>query len=147
MSQKESQTFFQLLRETQIHSIFLSKFLYHFLPFYYRATLLSAVILLFLTLILSLTMNVRQNREVESDRFDIYVTMHTGSTLEHTDKIVKVIEERLYEIPEKQDVVSRVQEEQTVLTVILRKDYETTGRRKIAEIKTDAQAQIGRAHV
>ena len=121
----------------QIYLVFLKTCMRH--P---GATLLSAVVLLFLTLILSLTMNVRQNREVESDRFDIYVMMHTGSTLEHTDKIVKVIEERLHEIPEKQDVVSRVQEEQAVLTVILRKDYETTGRRKIAEIKADAQARM-----
>ena len=126
-----------LQRPVQIYFVFLKTCMRH--P---GATLLSAVVLLFLTLILSLTMNVRQNREVESDRFDIYVTMHTGSTLEHTDKIVKVIEERLNEIPEKQDVVSCVQEEQAVLTVILRKDYETTGRRKIAEIKADAQTRM-----
>ena len=126
-----------LQRPVQIYLVFLKTCMRH--P---GATLLSAVVLLFLTLILSLTMNVRQNREVESDRFDIYVTMHTGSTLEHTDKIVKVIEERLNEIPEKQDVVSCVQEEQAVLTVILRKDYETTGRRKIAEIKADAQTRM-----
>ena len=64
----------------------------------------------------------------ELTEFDIYITMHTSNTLEHTDKIVKVIEERLHEIPEKQDVVSRVQEEQAVQQrgVTLEKPYSDT---------------------
>ena len=32
---------------------------------------------------------------MESDRFSIYVTMPTGSTLENADQVVHVIEERL----------------------------------------------------
>lgn len=58
-------------------------------------TVFGAVILLFATLILSLTLNVQQMKEVASDRFNISVVMPTGSTLENTDKIVKVLEERL----------------------------------------------------
>lgn len=42
-----------------------------------------------------MTLNVQQMKEVASDRFNISVVMPTGSTLENTDKIVKVLEERL----------------------------------------------------
>ena len=49
-------------------------------------TVFGAVILLFATLILSLTLNVQQMKEVASDRFNISVVMPTGSTLENTDK-------------------------------------------------------------
>lgn len=55
-------------------------------------TIFGAVILLFATLILSLTLNVQQMKEVDSDRFNISVVMPTGSTLENTDKIVKALE-------------------------------------------------------
>lgn len=103
---------------------------------------LGAVVLFFLTLILSLTMNIRQSKEVNADRFDIYVTMPAGSTLENTDKIVKVLEARLEEIPEKQDVVSRIKEDEAVLSVILQKDYEQKSKRKIAEIKYDVQSKM-----
>ena len=71
-------------------------------------TVFGAVILLFATLILSLTLNVQQMKEVASDRFNISVVMPTGSTLENTDKIVKVLEERLEDFPEKKDLICRI---------------------------------------
>lgn len=43
-------------------------------------TVFGAVILLFLCLILSVSLNIQDRKEVESDRFSIYVTMPTGST-------------------------------------------------------------------
>ena len=49
-------------------------------------------------------------KEVASDRFNISVVMPTGSTLENTDKIVKVLEERLEDFPEKKDLICRIRE-------------------------------------
>ena len=43
-------------------------------------TVFGAVILLFLCLILSVSLNIQDRKEVESDRFSIYVTMPTGRT-------------------------------------------------------------------
>lgn len=105
-------------------------------------TIFGAIILLFLALILSLSTATRQNREVDSDRFNIYVTMPAGSTLENTDNIVVVLEERLEEIPEKQDLISRVNEEEAVLTLVLQENFQKIGKRKISDIKADVQARI-----
>ena len=84
-------------------------------------TVFGAVILLFLCLILSVSLNIQDRKEVESDRFSIYVTMPTGSTLENADQVVRVIEERLAGFPEKQDLISRIRETDAELTLVLKK--------------------------
>lgn len=105
-------------------------------------TIFGSVILLFVTLILSLTLNIQQMKQVDSDRFDIYVTMPTGSTLESTDKVVKVLEERLGDFPEKEDLVCRIREKEATLTLILKENYQKIGKRKIADIKADVQTKV-----
>ena len=102
----------------------------------------GAIILLFVTLILSITLNVRQMKDVDSDRFNIYATMQTGSTLDNTDKVVKVMEERLADFPEKQDLVCRIRETDAVLTLVLKEDYKKIGKRQIADIKADVQSKL-----
>lgn len=62
-------------------------------------TIFGAIIVLFVTLILSIYMNVQQMKDVNTDRINIYVTMPTGSTLDNADKLVKVIEARLDSFP------------------------------------------------
>ena len=42
-------------------------------------TVFGAVILLFLCLILSVSLNIQDRKEVESDRFSIYVTMRPAA--------------------------------------------------------------------
>lgn len=105
-------------------------------------TIFGAVILLFITLMLSLTINVQQMKEIDSDRFDLYVTMPNGSTLENTDKIVKVLEERLADFPEKKDLICRIRDKEASLTLVLKEDYQEIGKRKIADIKADVQAKV-----
>ncbi len=105
-------------------------------------TIFGAVILLFVMLIWSVSTNVQQRKEVDSDRFNIYVTMRTGSTLENTDNVVKVLEERLEEISEKKELISRINEENAVLTLVLQEDYQKIGKRKIGEIKADVQSKL-----
>jgi len=102
----------------------------------------GAIIILFATLIIALATNVQQNRAVDSDRFVVYVTTPTGSTLESTDKVVKVLEERLADIPEKEDIVSRVSAEEASLTIVLKENYTKIGKRSLSEIKADVQSKL-----
>lgn len=105
-------------------------------------TIIGAIILLFATLILSITLNVQQMKDVDSDRFNIYATMQTGSTLDNTDKVVKVMEERLTDFPEMKDLICRIRETDAVLTLVLKDDYTKIGKRKIADIKADVQSKL-----
>lgn len=81
-------------------------------------------------------------KEVASDRFNISVVMPTGSTLENTDKIVKVLEERLEDFPEKKDLICRIREKEATLTLVLQEDYTKIAKRKIADIKADVQTKV-----
>ncbi|WP_304247460.1 efflux RND transporter permease subunit [Parabacteroides gordonii] len=105
-------------------------------------TIIGAIILLFAMLILSITLNVQQMKDVDSDRFNIYATMQTGSTLDNTDKVVKVMEERLTDFPEMKDLICRIRETDAVLTLVLKDDYTKIGKRKIADIKADVQSKL-----
>lgn len=105
-------------------------------------TIFGAVSLLFVTLALSISLNGGERKEVENDRFSIYVTLPTGSTLENADQVVRVIEERLAEFPEKQDLISRIRETNAELTFILKEDYRRIGKRSISDIKSDVQTRL-----
>ena len=90
----------------------------------------------------SVSLNIQDRKEVESDRFSIYVTMPTGSTLENADQVVRVIEERLAGFPEKQDLISRIRETDAELTLVLKEDYRQIGKRSITDIKSDVQTRL-----
>ena len=104
----------------------------------------GSLIVLFLTLILSLSLNVQQKREVTSDRFNINITMRTGTLLESADELVKSLEESLEEIPEKKDIISRINPEDATLTLVLQEDFQKIGNRSVAEIKADIQSKMPR---
>lgn len=107
-------------------------------------TIFGAIIVLFVTLILSLSLNIQTMKEVESDRFNISVSMPVNSTLEMTDKIVQIIEERLADIPEKKDLICRIQEKEASLTLVLQEDYRKTSKRDISDIQNDVMKKIYR---
>ncbi len=86
-------------------------------------TIIGAIIVFFITIFITLAMSVSSLQEVESDQFQISVTMPTGSTLETTDLMVQDIEGRLKDIPEIQDVASNIQAEDASLTVTLKDDF------------------------
>lgn len=128
-----------LQRPVQVYLVFLKTCMRH--P---GVTILGAVVILFATLLLTLTLNVEKMKEVDSDRFNIYVRMYTGSTLEKTDQLVKVIEDRLAALPEKEDLICRIQEANAEITLILKENYRQIGKRKIADIKADVQTRLGK---
>ncbi len=103
---------------------------------YPAATVLGAVTLFFLTVFISLTVSVSSLQEVEESQIQLYVTMPSGSSLEKTDETVQKIEEKLDGVKEKLDVISRIEEEEAVVTVKLQEDYEKIDGRSFAEIKS-----------
>ena len=61
--------------------------------------------------------------------------MPTGSSLQKTDETVQKIEDKLNDVKEKLDVVSRIEEESANVTLKLVEDYEKVDGRTFAEIK------------
>ncbi|MDR1338688.1 MAG: efflux RND transporter permease subunit [Prevotellaceae bacterium] len=100
-------------------------------------TIFSSVVLLFVTLALAMTFDPRTMKDIESDRFTISVKMETGNTLETTDLAVRVIEDRLEEFPEKEELICRVMEQEAALTFILKKDYRKILKRDIPLIRQE----------
>jgi multidrug efflux pump subunit AcrB/ABC-type multidrug transport system ATPase subunit len=106
------------------------------------STIIGAIVLFFLTIFIILAVSVNTLDEVEETQFSIYVTMPTGSTLESTDLVVADVESRLSEIAEKKDLVSRIQQEEAILTFVLKEDYKNIDDRTIAEIKSDVEGRV-----
>ena len=106
------------------------------------STIIGALVVFFVSIFIVLAISVNTLREVDEDRFPVYVTMPTGTTLEATDVVVKELESRLTEVKEIRDYASKIQAEEAIVTITLREDYEKIARRKIAEIKTDVESRV-----
>lgn len=100
-------------------------------------TIIGTLTVFFAALLISLTLSVNTSQEVETPNFRLSVTMPGGSTLEKTDAVVGEIESRLESLAEKEDIVSRIEEEQATVTINLRKDWDKTSKRSLPEIKND----------
>nr|WP_321410092.1 efflux RND transporter permease subunit [uncultured Carboxylicivirga sp.] len=105
-------------------------------------TILTVVIIFFAVLLISVGVSMTTAREAETPEFNISVDMSSGSTLDNTDLVVREVEKRLEGLGEKQDVISRVQDEEATLTVKLQEDYKSVAKRTIPEIKQDIQQRI-----
>ncbi len=105
-------------------------------------TIIGAIVLFFLTVFIVLAISTNNLSEVEETQFSIYVTMPTGATLESTDQVVAEVESRLNDIEEKKDLISKIEEEEAILTFILKDDYKDIADRTIAEIKSDVESKI-----
>jgi multidrug efflux pump subunit AcrB/ABC-type multidrug transport system ATPase subunit len=103
------------------------------------ATIIGTLVVFFAALLISLTLSINTTQEVDSTNFRLSVTMPTGSTLEKTDAVVSEIESRIAGIPEKEDVISRIEEEQATVTINLAKDWDKKSKRKLPEIKNEIE--------
>lgn len=106
-------------------------------------TIIGALVLFFISVFIVLALSINNLREVEQDRFPVYVTMPTGSTLESTDLVVQELESRLNEIEEKKDIVSNIQAEEAIINVVLKDDFEKISGRKMAEVRSDVESRLG----
>ena len=121
------------------NSVFFSKMSIHDRPLQMYSTLLKtglrkpgptigvAVAVLVVAFIFALSRNTGQNRQVDSDRINISITMPSGSVLDDTDEATATLEARLDSLPQKKDVISRIQEDQASITLTLQEGYNKKG--------------------
>ncbi len=105
-------------------------------------TIIGVLILFFVTIIATLSVSVNQLSELETDQVILYVTMPTGTTLETTDQLVAGMEEALSGIGEKKEVISRIEEEEATVTILLQEDYRKINNRSFAEIQSEAYEMV-----
>jgi len=121
------------------NSVFFSKMSIHDRPLQMYSTMLKtglrkpgptigvAVAVLVVAFIFALSRNTGQNRQVDSDRINISITMPSGSVLDDTDEATATLEARLDSLPQKKDVISRIQEDQASITLTLQEGYNKKG--------------------
>ena len=76
-----------------------------------------------------LSMNTESSKPVNTDRVNMTLTMPSSSTLEYSDRMVAILEEKLDSFPEKEEVICRIQEDAASITLVLKKDYYKQGRK------------------
>jgi len=101
------------------------------------STIIGTLVVFFAALLISLTLSITTTQEVDTPNFRLTVTMPGGSTLEKTDAVVMEIESRLASLPEKEDIVTRIEEEQATVTINLSKEWDKNSKRTLPEIKND----------
>jgi multidrug efflux pump subunit AcrB/ABC-type multidrug transport system ATPase subunit len=100
-------------------------------------TIIGTLVIFFAALLISLTLSITTSQEVETPNFRLTVTMPGGSTLEKTDAVVAEVESRLASIPEKEDIVCRIEEEKATVTINLSKAWNKKSKRTLPEIKNE----------
>ena len=128
------------------NSVFFQKMSIHDRPLQMYSTLLktslrkpgptigTAVAVLVIAFIFALSRNTGQNRQVDSDRINVNITMPSGSTIDETDEATATLESRLDSLVWKKDVISRIQEDQASITVTLQDGYNKKGGVTISQL-------------
>ncbi|MGQ9621499.1 MAG: efflux RND transporter permease subunit, partial [Bacteroidales bacterium] len=106
------------------------------------STIISTLVVFFAALLISLTLSISSTQEVETPNFRLSVKMPSGSTLDKTDAVVKEIESRLASLPEKGDIISRIEEEQATVTITLPEEWKKKSKRSLPEIKNDINEKV-----
>ena len=109
---------------------------------YPARTIISAVLFFFMSLGISLLVTTNTLQEVDANEINVYMTMPGGATLETTDNLVGRIEEKLGDIAEKEDIISKILEDEATITVKLLEDYEDIADRSYPQIKNEIQEKL-----
>lgn len=108
------------------------------------ATILIGILLFFVTIFGALSVSVNTTKEVQTMDLRINVTMPTGSTLEATDELVHKIEEKITDFTEIEDVIASIKEEEAILTLKLKEDFESINKSSFLDLKDNITKKIGR---
>ncbi|MFC2152744.1 efflux RND transporter permease subunit, partial [Bacteroidota bacterium] len=100
-------------------------------------TILGALIIFFVTLLISLGISFISTQEAEIKDITLYITLPSGTTLENTDILVAEAEKKLEDLEEKKDVLSQIYEEEAILTITLIDDYKDIRNFSIPKIKNE----------
>ena len=105
-------------------------------------TIIGVLILFFVTILACMAVSVNTLIDLETNQIQVYVTMPAGATLETTDIEVVGIEEKLAGIKEIKDIVSTIEEEEAMVTLILHDDYEEINKRTFGAIQSDVLEKV-----
>ncbi|HCC69590.1 MAG TPA: ABC transporter ATP-binding protein, partial [Bacteroidales bacterium] len=106
------------------------------------STIIGTLVVFFAALLISLGLSINQLEEIETDSFPVSIIMPAGSTLEKTDALVTELEKRLENLPEKGDIITKIEEERASVTVQLVEDWDRASNRNLAEIKNDIYERV-----
>ena len=105
-------------------------------------TIVGVLILFFGTIMTTLAVSVNRLSELETKQITLYVTMPTGTTLDATDALVSGMEHALMEIKEHEEVISRIEEEEATVTILLQDDYQKIDNRSFGQIQSEAYEMV-----
>jgi len=105
-------------------------------------TIVGVLLLFFGTIITTLAVSVNKLSELETNQVSLYVTMPTGTTLEATDALVSGMEQALMEIKEHEEVISRIEEEEATVTIMLQDEYQKIDNRSFGQIQSEAYEMV-----
>ena len=101
------------------------------------ATVLSGISLFFISLLLGLTFSATNDEQAVTNELKVVVTMQSGSSLETTDKTVRVVEGYLKEWPEVKQYISRIESDKGVVSIELKENYEKERQKQLSDLKND----------
>ncbi|MCD4710482.1 MAG: efflux RND transporter permease subunit, partial [Bacteroidales bacterium] len=105
-------------------------------------TIIGVLILFFGTILTTLSVSVNKLSELETNQVTLYVTMPTGTTLDATDALVSGMEQALMQIEEHKEVISRIEEEEATVTIMLQEDYRKITNRSFGQIQSEAYEMV-----
>lgn len=105
-------------------------------------TIIGALIVFFITLLISLGISFISSEEADIKEIKLYVTLPSGTTLDDTDVVISEAEKKLEDLEEKKDVLSQVYEEEAVITITLVDDYKDIRNYSIPKIKNEIMDRV-----
>jgi len=112
---------------------------------YPAATIFGTLIVFLISIVLSNSLSIDVPTQLETNQFQIYVTMPSGSTLETSDAVATDVESWISDIAEIQDVTTNVYAEESRITLKLKDDYQKINNRSfqaIQEMINDRMEQL-----
>ncbi|MFY0653054.1 MAG: efflux RND transporter permease subunit [Cyclobacteriaceae bacterium] len=99
-------------------------------------TIIGGAVCLFVTCLICFALSAtNQLSEVEEKDLTYYIAMPIGSTLELTDQLVKVLEDKLTLVEEMESVQSQVEEDRARVTVVLKEEFESIDENSFLDVK------------
>lgn len=105
-------------------------------------TIFGALMVFFITLLISLGVSFISTQEAEIKDITLYVTMPSGTTLENTDILIAEAEKKLENLEEKKDIVSQIYEEEAILNISLVDDFKDIRNFSIPKIKNEILERV-----
>ncbi len=105
-------------------------------------TVVITLLIFFSSLLLTLGQNLFNEEEAAVDSIPLYITMAAGASLETTDIAVRELEAGINDIEEIKEILSQVFEDEAILTLQLKENYQEIKSRNIADIKSELDARL-----